>query len=143
MKITVPHRTSGDFAGGWQLRRMIADRLTGQDGQLTGTAHFADAGQGRLKYTETGQLRLGHGPVLAATRSYFWQFADDRVAVTFADGAAFHSFAPAGHAAGTDHPCGADFYTVRYDFTRWPEWQATWVVTGPRKDYSSVSVYAP
>ncbi len=135
--------TRDDFLGGWALRRQITDHLTGQDSHLSGEAQFTNAGTQALAYHESGTLVLSNGAQIAATRDYLWAFTSDRVDVQFADGKPFHSFIPAGHAAGSDHPCGADFYTVRYDFTKWPRWTAVWTVTGPRKDYVSTSEYAP
>ncbi|MBE0414141.1 MAG: hypothetical protein IBX59_10995 [Yoonia sp.] len=130
-----------DFAGRWRLQRTITDRLGGQMGHMTGQAVFTQAGPGVLAYHETGDLRIGDGPVMTATRGYLWVFDAGGVAVQFPDGAAFHRFTPAGHVAGTDHPCGADLYRVHYDFSRWPMWRATWVVHGPRKDYTSAADY--
>lgn len=130
-----------DFAGSWILSRQIVDRHGGQDGRMDGRMVLAPQGDDMLQYAEMGEMRLDNGPVLQASRSYLWRFAIDRVVVTFADGAAFHSFVPKGQAAGTDHPCGDDFYRVAYDFTPWPHWTATWDVSGPRKDYTSVSRY--
>jgi len=132
---------SEDFVGLWQLSRVIADRLSDQAGTLMGTARFDSVGAGALAYEEAGKLRFGTAPEMEATRRYHWQFGQDAVDIHFDNGAAFHSFVPSGHAQGTDHPCGDDFYQVRYDFTNWPEWQATWHVAGPRKDYVSVSRY--
>lgn len=129
-----------DFAGVWQISRQITDRL-GPDGEFVGTAALVPTGDNGLHYRETGQLTLADGTPMMAERQYVWRFVDNRVAVAFADGAAFHTFLPAGQAAGSDHPCGADHYRVRYDFTQWPQWRATWTVNGPRKDYASVSEY--
>ncbi len=131
-----------DFLGRWALERRISDHHSGQDGQMTGEAVFTTQGADRLIYDETGTLTLAGGTAFTATRRYLWQFGESQIAVFFADGRPFHTFVPAGHAAGTDHPCGDDFYTVRYDFTCWPDWQAVWTVTGPRKDYVSTSRYA-
>ena len=133
--------TQGDFVGEWHLRRQIDDCLSGQTGDVSGTAVLSDAASGGLRDHETGKMTFGGGPPMTAERRYNWIFRPDHVEVTFADGAAFHCFVPKGHVAGTDHPCGADFYTVRYDFTQWPRWRAVWTVTGPRKDYVSVSQY--
>ena len=133
--------SADDFAGAWTLERDITDRHLGQDGRFRGTADLRADGASILRYAETGQMQLGRGPAMTATRSYNWQFTDAGVFVTFADGAAFHSFIPTGIGAGTDHPCGDDFYQVKYDFTKWPEWSATWSVSGPRKDYTSTSRY--
>jgi len=133
--------TQADFAGVWLLRRQIDDRLSKQTGEFDGTATLIDGTGGGLIYDEKGTMKLGDGPAMTAERRYLWSFDAGRIDVTFADGAPFHSFMPAGHVAGTDHPCGADFYTVRYNFTAWPVWSAVWTVTGPRKDYVSTSVY--
>ena len=133
---------ASDFVGHWRLERRIEDRLSGLPGYLSGTARLSGSGD-ELTYDETGDFRIGDGPAMVAQRRYLWRFLGTHVDVRFADGAPFHSFVPAGRAAGTDHPCGADFYQVRYDFENWPNWQATWTVRGPRKDYTSTSDYSP
>ncbi|WP_040482815.1 DUF6314 family protein [Yoonia vestfoldensis] len=130
-----------DFAGRWQVLRRIDDRHGAMQGDFTGMAVLNPAGEHGLIYTETGQMRIGAAPVMQAVRRYLWEVAEGLVTVRFEDGRDFHSFAPAGQAAGTDHPCGDDHYTVVYDFTRWPDWRATWDVRGPRKDYTSVTDY--
>ena len=134
--------SASDFRGDWRLSRTITDRLGGMDGTLSGIATFAGAGQA-LTYDETGRLALASGAVMEATRRYHWHFGGDRVDVTFADGAAFHGFVLGGVVEGTTHLCGADLYDVTYDFTGWPVWTATYVVRGPRKDYTSFSTYRP
>lgn len=131
-----------DFAGLWVLHRFIDDRHSAQQGDFRGTAAFHKEQNNQLHYAETGHLQFGKGPALSAHRSYQWLFVADKVEVLFEDGTPFHSFIPAGCVAGTDHPCGEDYYTVSYDFSEWPNWTATWIVKGPRKDYTSVSRYA-
>lgn len=133
--------TAEDFAGEWVLHRTIKDNLHGQNGTLAGQTVFTRTDASHLIYDEEGTLTLQSGVSLAASRRYLWAFEDEAVAVSFDEGRPFHQFVPSGHAAGTDHPCGEDFYTVRYDFTDWPRWVAVWTVTGPRKDYVSTSVY--
>jgi hypothetical protein len=130
-----------DFLGDWQVSRRIDDRHGQMQGAFTGRAVLTGAGCDGLHYVEQGQMRFGAAQPMTATRRYAWLFLPDRVLVRFDDGREFHSFVPAGQAAGTDHPCGADHYRVVYDFTRWPDWCATWDVTGPRKDYTSVTEY--
>ncbi|MFT5067281.1 MAG: hypothetical protein ACJAXK_003223 [Yoonia sp.] len=129
-----------DFLGDWQLTRQITDALHGQDGQLVGHARFVTDGAG-LRYEEHGQLTLASGAVLQADRAYLWGADAGGIAVRFADGTAFHQFDPVGQVSGTTHLCGDDTYNVAYDFDRWPDWSATWDVTGPRKDYRSISHY--
>ncbi|WP_245882682.1 DUF6314 family protein [Yoonia sediminilitoris] len=130
-----------DFRGLWRLERRIIDRMANQEGTLQGTVTLLDQAQGVMDYREEGQFQLGQGPVMQATRSYQWHFGGGWVDVRFADGSPFHRFVPEGCVAGSDHPCGADHYQVRYDFRAWPDWQAVWTVTGPRKDYTSISHY--
>ena len=132
-----------DFEGNWTLHRSIRDRLIGQHATLDGQAVFTATDKTHLTYEETGLLELEGGTTLQAMRRYFWSFTPEAITVAFDDGRPFHAFIPTGHAAGTDHRCGDDLYTVRYDFTAWPLWTAAWTVQGPRKDYVSISHYAP
>lgn len=141
MKITGTMLGLSDFVGMWQLQREIDDRHSSQQGAFQGTCTFRENGPSRLDYFEEGTIRFGTGPELTANRRYQWHFRPEVVDVRFEDGSAFHSFVPTGQAKGTEHPCGDDHYTVQYDFRSWPDWQATWRVTGPRKDYTSISRY--
>lgn len=132
-----------DFLGHWQVDRQITDRHSGMTGAFAGAAVLAPSGADGADYAETGQMRYGAGAPMLASRRYIWQFLPDRVQVRFADGGAFHDFIPMGQAAGSDHLCGADDYRVIYDFTAWPHWRAIWQVSGPRKDYTSITDYRP
>jgi len=134
--------TAKDFAGRWRLDRVLEDRLGAMSGTLAGEAVFA-AEQSGLLYRETGTLCLRSGPQMQAERSYVWAWRGEEVAVTFADGADFHTFVPDGAVEGTPHLCGQDLYHVAYDFRDWPRWSARWEVAGPRKDYVSTSTYCP
>lgn len=137
----MPERlAAADFAGDWLIARAIADRHAAQTGRFDGRAWFTPTGPDHFRYREDGVLHLGAGPAMTATRAYGWAFDGARVAVTFADGRPFHSFPLAG-GPGEDHPCGEDLYRVAYDFSRWPVWEVTWTVSGPRKDYTMTSCY--
>ena len=125
-----------DFEGIWTLTRQITNHI-GPPATFTGTATFTPDGAG-LTLTETGWLQPGEGPALQATRTYLWR---EGITVLFDDGRPFHSFTADKPAAL--HDCPPDTYRVTYDFDRWPDWTATWHVTGPRKDYTMVSTYAP
>ena len=129
------------FSGQWTLSRQIDDRHLGQDGIFSGTVQFIPRGAREMVYEEKGTLHFGRAPAMQAERRYLWRFEASEVDVRFEDGRDFHRFVPMGQVAGTDHPCGDDFYTVAYDFSRWPQWQAVWTVRGPRKDYTAVSNY--
>ncbi len=129
--------TLASFQGRWTLTRHIDDRRAGVPATLHGMAEFVPDGTG-LTLTETGRLRPGEGPSFEARRSYLWR---EGITVLFDDGRPFHTFDPS--APEAVHDCPPDTYRVLYDFTAWPLWTATWHVTGPRKDYTMVSTYAP
>ncbi|MEZ5685049.1 MAG: DUF6314 family protein [Paracoccaceae bacterium] len=128
-----------DFEGRWLISRVI--RPAGApEGVFQGHALFR-RDQARLLYHEQGELVLpGHDP-MRAERRYLWRRGGRGIAVDYADGRPFHDFDPADPQA--QHWCDPDDYRVRYDFSRWPEWRAEWVVRGPRKDYAMVSDYRP
>ncbi|MGB0440887.1 MAG: DUF6314 family protein [Paracoccaceae bacterium] len=128
-----------DFEGDWQLERRIDDHLTGGQGRFCGQAVFARDGDG-LTYRETGWLVI-NGARFQAERQYLWHPDGARIAVMFGDGRPFHHFAPE-PLSQAGHWCDPDQYDVRYDLGDWPQWQAKWRVTGPRKDYTMLSQYA-
>lgn len=131
-----------DFAGRWGLRRRIADIRAGTEARMEGEAVLRPDVQ-VLVYDEAGLLHFGTAPPLRASRRYLWRDGGPgRIEVRFEDGRAFHVFA-LGAAASAEHDCAPDRYEVRYDFAAWPLWRAEWRVRGPRKDYLSVTDYAP
>lgn len=137
----LPAETAASFVGRWQITRRIEDAAAGQTGHFEGAAVFEPNGPELLRYTETGQLRLGQGPMMQASRVYLWRFDGPQVTVMFEDGRPFHAFALSG-VAEADHWCDPDTYRVAYDFSLWPVWRAVWTVQGPRKDYVMDSTYA-
>ena len=81
---------------------------------------------------------------MRATRRYLWKDGGaGTIDVLFDDGRLFHRFDAEDEAPAAEHACPPDTYRVRYDFRRWPRWQAEWRVTGPRKDYGILSRYRP
>lgn len=129
-----------DFQGDWLINRAITDFRIMETGTLEGVAGFVPDGEG-LRYTERGTLRFAGGSPMVAERSYLWRFAGDAVFVAYADGSPFHSFELTGGPEATPHLCGEDLYRGMYSFLRFPDWQVTWTVKGPRKNYRSVTQY--
>lgn len=130
-----------DFLGEWQITREITDFRILEAGTLEGMATFTPTEAG-LRYFERGTLSFAGGAPLVAERSYLWSFTETEVFVAYADGAPFHSFARAGGPEATPHLCGEDLYHGTYSFVGFPDWQVTWTVKGPRKDYRSITRYA-
>lgn len=130
------------FQGKWRLERHIHDHLAGVEGTLAGEAVFAPVAGG-LAYAETGTLRYAGQAPLRAERRYHWAERAGRVVVFFEDCRPFHDFPLGAVTAEAHHLCAPDSYAVHYDFTGFPDWQATWRATGPRKRNVMISRYTP
>ena len=122
------------FVGDWDLEKDIR-HVDGTRASFQGTAVFQPA-EGGLRYRETGALKLAGGVPMSASREYFW---NSEGAVFFGDGRFFHEIPVGGGVAR--HDCPPDTYLVDYAFGAWPDWSATWTVTGPRKDYKMICRY--
>lgn len=126
--------------GAWRVTRHIDDRRGGGTARFDGESTFLAVGDG-LNYAESGCLTIG-GQAHDAAQTNHWTFpADDIAEVQFADGRAFHTLILDGHAATATHHCTPDDYHGTYAFKSRDEWHLTWRVIGPRKDYTSRSVY--
>ncbi|TDL79578.1 trigger factor [Palleronia sediminis] len=129
------------FAGDWTLMRAIEDRRLGRSGLFEGHATFRPEGA-VLRYDEAGRLSLG-GATMAARQTHLWRLEGGRIHVSFADGRPFHDFDPDLAEAAARHDCAPDLYRAIYGFGDWPCWTLRWQVTGPVKDYTSLSRYRP
>lgn len=128
-------RRLSDFQGSWALVRYVTP-AHGPVAHFKGTAVWHPE-NGGLMCKEQGVMMLeGHAP-MRAERRYFW--APD-LQVYFEDGRFFHQVPAEGGGAG--HWCDPDQYEGMYDFSDWPGFRVIWTVTGPRKDYRSVSEYS-
>lgn len=130
------------FEGSWRLTRSIDDRAGGVDRIFAGQAQLIRRADG-LRYFETGTWTSSDWEGLTATRAYFWREEKGRIAVDYEDGRPFHSFAVVpGGMSESGHDCAPDRYDVTYSFDLPERWTAEWRVSGPRKDYVSVTEYA-
>jgi hypothetical protein len=127
-------RELGDFLGAWALAREIRHG-DGSVARFEGRAEWSLTGDGAL-CLESGTLTLPEGTALQGERRYRW---DHALNVYFDDGRFFHAVPAAGGTA--EHDCPPDRYLARYDFARWPSWDCTWQVRGPRKDYVMTGRY--
>ena len=105
------------------------------DVRFEGTAHWQPDRE-NMAYREEGSLLMPGQMAIFAERSYVWT---PELAVYFDDGRFFHNVPATG--GDTDHWCDPDTYKGSYDFAKWPEFSVTWRVSGPRKDYTSVTIY--
>ncbi|MBT5294055.1 MAG: hypothetical protein HOL32_00275 [Octadecabacter sp.] len=132
-------RQLADFIATYDVNRVIEDAKTGGQSRFEGQAVIAHDALGAI-YTETGNLILNEQR-FQADRSYLWRTNGARIDVLFEDGRAFHDFDPSLGGQATEHLCGEDMYRGGYDVSDWPRWAVTWTVSGPRKDYRSVTWY--
>lgn len=134
-------RGLAEFIGIYGVTRVIEDARAGAQSRFDGQAVIERDADGAV-YVETGALRV-NGQRFEAERRYLWRAQPARIFVSFADGTAFHDFDPALGGQASAHLCGDDMYRGGYNFGDWPRWSLTWDVTGPRKDYRSVTQYVP
>ena len=128
------------LVGGWRVEREIDDHRAGRTAQFEGEAVFTSADRA-LDYLETGHLSIDR-QIHEASQRYHWTFpAYDCADVLFSDGRPFHSIALTWHSADTVHHCAPDDYAGLYRFDTPTQWYLTWRVTGPRKNYTSHSLY--
>ena len=130
-------RQLSDFLGQWSLRRLITP-TQGPPARFVGEAVWSEVDGARAAYKEIGTLQIEGQAPLHSARGYIW---DDSLTVWFEDGRFFHQIPPAGGQA--EHWCDPDRYLATYRFDRWPRFEISWRVKGPRKDYLSVSSYEP
>lgn len=122
------------------MARRIDDRLAGLEGRFEGTARFAWDGDW-LVCQEKGELSFAGIKPMAGTRTYLWREGEGGIDVHFEDERFFHRIGT-GASPEAGHWCDPDRYDVAYDFADWPNWQATWTVMGPRKNYKSTSYFS-
>jgi hypothetical protein len=130
-----------DFVGHWRIERKIQDGLAGQNAVFIGTASISITDEDWV-YAETGTLKLSGTRPMTAERRYIWRPDATGIDIFFSDNRFFHRLELA-QPQQSKHWCDPDQYNVTYDLTHWPNWQATWRVVGPRKDYVMKSEYFP
>lgn len=144
------------LVGTWDFRREI-EHADGAAYTADGEARFSPQDDGRVRWAEHGTLRWaggstpvsrtlfivrepvpggtpGVGPSSDGGASAGADGADAaRWRVTFEDGRDFHPWT----AGAVEHLCGQDLYTGGLAVAAVPtqEWELSWRVTGPEKDY--------
>jgi len=132
------------LSGLWRLERQIEDARSGGNPSFLGDACFKQEGDD-LAYVETGQLSMGEGKY-HAERRMIWRFRNDTAGtVHFEDGSVFHEIAaahlPQSPPIAVTHFCAPDQYEGSYHFSAQDRWTLEWSVSGPRKAYTSRSIY--
>lgn len=120
------------LSGRWEIARRIRDRRGGVEGAFLGEAGFSPRGEG-LDYLEEGEMKLGQSEG-RAFRRYRYDFPErGRAEVFFEDGRFFHDLRFGHEPWRVRHDCPPDLYAGRFRLSGLEEWQAIWLVRGPRK----------
>lgn len=130
-----------DFLGTWAIKRVIEDSYSAD------TAHFIGAAVIERKdedwvYAEQGSLKIARAQPMQAERQYIWRPNETGFDIFFVDKRFFHRFDLSPHSKAK-HWCDPDQYEVDYELSNWPNWQSTWHVAGPRKEYVMTSLFSP
>lgn len=133
--------------GGWTIEREIRPK-----GRFSGTARFSRVDARTLAYVEEGILAMGDGREMPGERRYTYRLHEDRIKVIFVGGVndgktfvdlPFPSDAEARwpFRSGDTHLCLKDTYQAMFCFENIDEFDVTYTVCGPAKDYVSRSVH--
>ncbi len=124
-----------EFKRVWLLKREVIPE-GGRTARFEGLARV----NRKWTYIERGNLEVD-GADYTSARRYQWTPMKGGFSIAFDDGRPFHTMIF--NRPSAQHSCPPDQYVVVYDFSQWPKWRSTWRVTGPRKDYTMHSLYAP
>ncbi len=130
----------------WCFQRQIVHRDTGQVANMHGTVSWQAPAQPdaltTLRYCEMGVIQMAHYTG-KASQTYRYAFASDSISeVYFSDGRFFYTLdLTTGHCE-IRHVCGEDIYDGVFEAVSETTYQQTWRVMGPRKDYTSHTVFS-
>lgn len=135
------------LVGNWTIEREITPK-----GNFRGTCSFVRTDARTLAYAEEGTLVLNDGTSMVGERKHTYLLHEDRIEILFADGPndgqhfvdiLFPSDPEADWplCSGDTHYCLKDTYKAMFCFETEDEFDVTYTVCGPEKDYVSRSVY--
>lgn len=141
-----------NFQGHWAFDRVVLNTHENTEEKASGEAVFTAAGipdQDRLKYIENGFLQLSsHQKKIKFSRRYLYQRIENAIEVYFDDGIdkglLFQKLTLDSNSAlfkGSEHLCRLDKYNSTYLFLSENEFQTTYTVVGPKKNYTIVTDY--
>ena len=133
------------FLGRWRVERVIRGVTT-----MRGTCSFTPCG-GALLQSEALRYQLPHSGPLEGRSQYLWEFLPGGVVQTYRSSGARRerssflrlAFAegPASVNATDSHICERDRYEAEFRLLDAATFQVDYVVTGPKKQYTSTTVY--
>ena len=126
--------------GAWSVEREVSGQAS-----LAGTAHVRTTGGGAAEFCEHLAVRTIHGAAFAGSQRYEMRQTADGFALYFARTTTLFQDVRFVHGTGLHaearHHCGQDSYESTYRIGRSGDFILQHTVRGPRKNYSSISIY--
>ncbi len=135
------HRIFCSLEGYWKLSRSITNQ-----GSIDGIACFKKKADHSnvLFYKEKGVFTPLNGKSLNISQEYEYRYSKEKINVFFARECdrLLHAleFVESNKASG-EHSCGCDTYLAIYQFNLPDEFELTYLVKGPNKDYQIKTVF--
>lgn len=128
--------------GSWSVTRELFILASQDHGCFSGVALVATYGEpSRALYRERGTISRGSYSGPAQRELHYQRLTSGGVTASFADGRPFIEFDLRSGRATQGYGCGNDLYTISIEVRSPSEWQETWDVTGPSKQYSALTIY--
>ncbi len=131
--------------GSWKIERTITHRFPIIESyQATGSAKFSLEEVHTLHYEEEVKLRnLRTKDVFQSTQQYVYRYDAvlDTLTKHFSDGRLFYKLEISDNGASGYHLCQEDHYSAEYLFESQENFSLTYLVKGPRKDYTMQTQY--
>jgi len=137
------HSILKELIGSWSYEREFDNGSSGR-----GFACFERTNSNKLKYSETGTLNLTTAAVLKSKRKYYFIANKNKLEIYFFENpkTLFQSFELKSKGntliGKANHQCGSDHYASEYIFKSDGRFKITHEVRGPKKKYSSKTIYS-
>ena len=137
------HSILKELIGSWSYEREFDNGSFGR-----GFACFERTNSNKLKYSETGTLNLTTAAVLKSKRKYYFIANKNKLEIYFFENpkTLFQSFELKSKGntliGKANHQCGSDHYASEYIFKSNGRFKITHEVRGPKKKYSSKTIYS-
>ena len=130
----------------WHLQRRITHHWTNQVVTIEGVVTWQTAPRTEENYTDLYRehcvMRL-ENYTAKATQTYGYHFPSDSIAaVYFSDGRFFYTLDLTTSHCDIQHLCGDDTYDGIVDAISENQYQQIWQVRGPRKHYTSHTIFS-
>tara|TARA_B100000886_G_scaffold164912_1_gene112490 strand:+ start:750 stop:1187 length:438 start_codon:yes stop_codon:yes gene_type:complete len=137
------HSILKELIGSWSYEREFDNGSSG-----SGFACFERTNLNKLEYSETGTLNLTTSTILKSKRKYYFIANKNKLEIYFFENpkTLFQSFELKSKGntliGKATHQCGSDHYASEYIFKSDGRFKITHEVRGPKKKYSSKTIYS-